>query len=125
MASTIEEDPVRSAAGILDQILEYTRQLAASKSDPTVDVMALADACADRLEGLKIVLPQALRELDLKPEHTAEGSKEKKKISQKIRHILDQTLVCQEILGKVRAQISTDIERLSTSKRAIRAYSSK
>ena len=54
---------LNDAESILDQLLKFTAQLSECGNDPQVDAQALADACAKRLEDLKLAMPQDAEKL--------------------------------------------------------------
>ncbi len=101
------------AESILDQLLKFTAQLAECGNDPQVDAQALADACAMRLEELKLAMPQ-----DQKSSLVA-----KTQVLGKMRDLYTRTQVCLEILERKSSRAAVELQRLSRSKLAITAYS--
>lgn len=106
-------DPVRTASGILVQLLSYTRQMAEYENNADINVPALSKACGQRLEDLKKVLPQALKELDCQSD-----------IRELIKEIQVQLVSSIRVVEKAKVEASLELMDFSTKKRALRAYSS-
>jgi hypothetical protein len=101
------------AESILDQLLKLTAQLAEIEKDPEVDAKALSDACAQRLDDLKRLIPQDLKGLP----------PAKNEVLEKMHDLYSQTHVCLEILGKKSSRAAARLQLLTKKKRAIMAYS--
>jgi hypothetical protein len=121
MAINGPAEQIEYAVSILDQLLEYTKQIAASGSDPQVDVIALSRACGKRLEELKKVLPE--RSLDLPETGKAEDGASSS-LSKMIAELYANTQVCTEILQKELVKTEAELQSISKIKRAISAYNS-
>ena len=101
-----------NAESILDQLLKFTAQLAECGNDPQVDAQALADACAKRLEELKLAMPQ-----DQKGSLAA-----KTQVLGKMRDLYTRTQACLEILERKSSRAAAELQNLSRAKLAITAY---
>ena len=104
-----------NAESILDQLLKFTAQLAECGNDPQVDAQALADACAKRLEDLKQVMPQ-----DLKNSLAA-----KTQVLGKMRDLQNRIQVCLEVLERKSNRVAAELQSLSRTKQAIVAYNTR
>ncbi len=111
------QDP---AEAILDQLLKFTTQLAAAETDPEVDVKAISEACAGRIEDLKRLLPNDLRGSPVanKTNHQPPDSK----LIDKIRDLHSRTKTCLEILERKKTRAAAGMHDLSRTKQAITAY---
>jgi len=107
------------ASGILGQLLKYTEQLAGCENDPNVDVQALSEACDRRLAELKKILSKSAR---APSQHSAQTGEVNVKLVGMIRELHQQIQRCKEILEKKRARVAGELDGLSKTKRAIRAY---
>jgi hypothetical protein len=115
--------PVETAAGILSQLLMFTRQLAASQSDPAIQIPALSRALGRRTEELKKVLPQALRAASSKPAGRNEAADEKRRIHEMISELHAQAASTVDLFQNAKTRTLDELGRLSRVNRAIRAYS--
>jgi hypothetical protein len=115
-------DWFEEASGILSQLLKYTEQLAGCENDPSVDVQALSDACDRRLTELKRILSKNSRASSQNPGQTGSASNSNVKIVVMIKELHLQIQRCKEILEKRRGKVADEIQTLSKTKRAIRAY---
>ncbi len=113
--------PVETATGILGQLLTFTKQLAASETDPEIQIPALSKALGQRIEELKKVLPQAFRETSSKL--AGGGRDEKLRIEEKIKVLHAQAATAMEVLQKAKARTADEMGNLTRTVRAIRAYS--
>ena len=111
MGLNASQERCEQAAAILEQLLKYTRQLAAYENDRQVDVHALSEACGQRIEDLKLMLPEG-------------GLSANSKLRELFRELHAQTQLCTELLEVELARIASGIDNLSKTKRAIRAYRS-
>jgi hypothetical protein len=103
------------AESILDQLLKFTAQLTELENDPQVDVKALSNACAKRLDDLKRLLPQGLKS---SPSPTSE-------VLEKMRDLYARTQVCLAILERKNNRVAAEIQSLTKTKKAINAYSAR
>src|SRR5208283_3278403 len=103
---------LENAECILDQLLKFTAQLAECGNDPQVDAKALADACAKRLEELKQVMPQ-----DVKNSLAA-----KTQVLGKMRDLYTRTQVCLDILERKSNKAAAELQNLSRARQAMDAY---
>ena len=115
-------DWFEEASGILGQLLKYTEQLAGCENDPSVDVQALSKACDRRLAELKKILGNNSTPPPQQWVQTGEVPNTNVKLLGMIRELHLQIQRCKEILEKKRARAGAQIESLSKTKRAIRAY---
>ena len=122
MADGTSLDHIRSATGILSQLLKYIQQLRASESDPGVDVAALSEACGQRLEDLKLILPMAIKDA-AGTEGAGGASLKESDIAEKIRELQEQTELCIEVLERGRDKSAGKLKDFLTARRVIRAYS--
>lgn len=115
-------DWFEEASGILGQLLKYTEQLAGCEDDPSVDVQALSKACDRRLAELKKILSNNSRTPSRNSVQTGEVPNNNVRLLGMIRELHQQIQRCKEILEKKRARAGDQVESLSKTKRAIRAY---
>jgi len=115
-------DWFEEASGILGQLLKYTEQLAGCEKDPNVDVQALSAACDRRLAELKKILSRSAKTPSQHTVQTGEVPNSNVKLIGMIRELHLQIQRCKEILEKKRARVADELEGLSKTKRAIRAY---
>jgi hypothetical protein len=114
-------DWFEEASSILGQLLKYTEQLAGCENDPSVDVRALSEACDRRLAELKRILSKNSKPLS---QNSGQGTTTNSnvKLVGMIKELHLQIQRCKEILEKKRARVADELEGLSKTKRAIRAY---
>ncbi len=101
------------AEAILDQLLEFTAQLAEIEQDPGVDAKALSLACARRLDDLKRLIPQDLQSL----------LPAQNEMLEKMRELYSRTQVCLDVLENQGNRAAARLQDLNAKKQAVRAYS--
>ncbi len=102
------------AESILDQLLKFTAQLAEFEKDPQVDAKALSDACVRRLDDLKRLMPQKLKNSPVA----------RNEVLEKMRDLYTRTQVCLEILERKNNRVAAKLQSLSKTSQAISAYTS-
>lgn len=103
---------MNQAESILDQLLQFTAQLAELEKDPKLDANAISEACIRRLEDLKRLMPQ-----DLKSSQDSTGG-----VLEKMRDLYARTQVCLEILERKSNRVASELQTLSRTRHAIDAY---
>jgi hypothetical protein len=103
------------AESVLDQLLQFAAKLAEIENNPQVDIRAISDECIKHTEALKRLLPA-----DLKNSAPADSE-----ILDKMRALYARTQVCLDVLHRRREAVSTKLQTLSRTKRAVNAYSCK
>ncbi len=106
---------IDQAESILDQLLKFTAQLAELENDPQVNIRALSDACAKRLDDLKRLMPQDLK-------HSTSPTSE---VLEKMRDLYARTQTCLGILERKNNRVAAELQHLSRTKHAITAYNTR
>jgi len=122
MGRDTSADWFEEASGILAQLMKYTEQLAGCENDPNVDVRALSKACDRRLAELKKILSKSARAPSETTMKTGQVPNTNTKLIEMIRELHLQIQRCKEILEKKRARVADELQSMSKTKRAIRAY---
>lgn len=106
----MEPQEILRATAILEQLLKYTKQLAAFENDPGVDVVALSQACTRRIEDLKTIMPDRLEDC---PDAG---------LVKMVEDLHSQTRHCTEMLERKLESTGYQLEGFSKRKKAISAY---
>lgn len=123
MESPTSVDSLARASSILEQLLKYTDQLMRLETDPRIDTSALAKACCTRLADLKKVLPsEAAKAPAPAPGGAQTEPGAKPDVARLIALVHDRALRCTEVLVRNRDRVAGQVERLSRTRRAVRAY---
>jgi nucleoside phosphorylase len=108
---------VKEAEQILQQLLEYTNQLASCGDDPAVDILALTRACRSRQTDLEEVLsglPEALR--------TERQQNISETLGKTLAELYEHSSRCIETLKKAQGKIAVEMDGLGLARRAVGAY---
>ncbi len=120
MAECSSADTTRKATGILGQLQKYVQQLATSEEDPSVDIMALSNACGERFEDLKAVLPRAV-EID-RAQSTGNPTAVESDMVRKIADLQNELQSCIKVLERGRNSAARELKEFMKARKAIKAY---
>jgi hypothetical protein len=114
---------MEEAEKILEQLLEYTRQLASCASRPGVDIYALTTACRTRLADLEELLqlpPEAPRPVEGRSGLTRPARPDGLKKAMTELH--ERCARCIETLRQMQEKITGELDSLGRARRVVRAY---
>lgn len=104
----------------MGQLQKYVQQLATSESDPTVDIAALSNACGERFEDLKLVLPKAMEAADTKT--AGNSTAQEPDLVQRIVELQDELESCIKVLERGRDSAARELKEFMKARKAIKAY---
>ena len=114
---------LEEAEKILEQLLQYTRQLASCSSRPGVDIPALTGACRTRLADLEELL-------QLPPEAPRSG-RERSRLTPPARpdslrkamtELHERSMQCIQKLRRMQEKIVEELDSLGRARRVMRVY---